>query len=102
MAASNTVPLHRISLFRAEYYNPVGKYSVDIWGQFYLERHKSKIRHYNSASTEMEFLDISLTKDSSFLLPFYWRILIKTILFSGFKNPHKKIRRKRKLESIHE
>jgi hypothetical protein len=47
--------------------------------------------------TEMEFLDINLTKDSSLLLhaihsPFYWRILKKTILLSGFK----------KMESIHE
>ncbi len=47
-------------------------------------------------SPEMEFLDISLTKGSSLLLyaiqsPFYyWRILKKTILFSGFKNPYKK------------
>jgi hypothetical protein len=43
--------------------------------------------------TEMEFLDINLTKDLS-LLPhaihssFYWRILKKTILLSGFKNPY--------------
>jgi hypothetical protein len=39
----------------------------------------------------MEFLDISLTKDSSLLLydihsPFSGRILKKTILLSGFKN----------------
>ncbi len=44
---------------------------------------------------EMEFLDINLTKDSSLLLhainsPFYWRILKKTILFSGLKNACKK------------
>jgi hypothetical protein len=43
----------------------------------------------------MEFLDISLTKGSSLLLYdihsiLYWRILKKTILFSGFKNPYKK------------
>jgi hypothetical protein len=42
--------------------------------------------------TEIEFLDINLTKDSSLLLhaihsPFYWRILQKTTLLSGFKNP---------------
>jgi hypothetical protein len=42
----------------------------------------------------MEFLDINWTKDSSILRPaihslFYWRILKKTILFSGFKNPYK-------------
>ncbi len=56
---------------------------------------------------EMEFLDINWTKDSSLLLtviqsPFYWRILKKTILFSGIKNPYKKLRETRKLESIHE
>jgi hypothetical protein len=56
--------------------------------------------------TEMEFLDINLTKNSSLLLhaihsPFYWRILKKTILFFGFKNT-KKIRETRKLEYIHE
>jgi hypothetical protein len=33
--------------------------------------------------------------------PFYLWILKKTILFSGFKNPYKKIRETRKLESIH-
>ncbi len=43
----------------------------------------------------MEFLDISLTKDSSLLLhaihsTFYWLILKKTILYSGFNNPVKK------------
>ncbi len=43
-----------------------------------------------SSDTEMEFLDINLTKDLSFLLhaihsPSYCRrILKKTILFSGF------------------
>jgi hypothetical protein len=36
-----------------------------------------------------------LTKDSSLLFyaiynPFYWRILKKTILYSGFKNTYKK------------
>jgi hypothetical protein len=49
----------------------------------------------------------SLTKDPSLLLhaihiPFYWRILKKTILFSGFINPFKKICETRKLEFIHE
>jgi hypothetical protein len=53
--------------------------------------------------TEMEFLDIYLTKDLSLLLhaihsPFYWLILKKTIHFSGFK----KICETRKFESIHE
>ncbi len=43
----------------------------------------------------MEFLVINFTKDSSLLLrtihrPFYWRILQKAMLFSGFKNTHKK------------
>ncbi len=56
---------------------------------------------------EMQFLDIILTKDSNLLLHaihslFYWRILKKTKLFSGFQNPYKKIRETRKLESIHE
>jgi hypothetical protein len=49
----------------------------------------------------------SLTKESSLLLhaihsPFYWRILEKIILYSGFKNTYEKIRKTRKLESIHE
>jgi hypothetical protein len=53
--------------------------------------------------TEMEFLDINLTKNSIHLLhavqsTFCWRILKKTILLSGFL----KIRETRKLESIHE
>jgi hypothetical protein len=34
------------------------------------------------------------------LFTVYWRILKKTILFSGFENPYKKIRETRKLESI--
>ncbi len=43
----------------------------------------------------MESLDIILTKDSCLLLhaihgPFYWRILNKPILFSGFKKRYKK------------
>jgi hypothetical protein len=43
----------------------------------------------------MEFLDISLPKDSSLLLhaihrPFYWQILNKSMVYSGFKNPYKK------------
>ncbi len=55
----------------------------------------------------MEFLDISLAKYSCLLLhaihnPFYWQILKKTKLFSGFKNPYKKISETRKLESVHE
>jgi hypothetical protein len=58
-------------------------------------------------SPEMEFLDISYTKDSSLFLqaihiPFYWRILKKTIPFSGFKNPCKKIFETRKLDSTYE
>ena len=56
---------------------------------------------------ETEFLDINFTKDSSLLLqaihsPFYSRILKKTILFLGFKNPYEKICETRKLESIDE
>ncbi len=43
----------------------------------------------------MDFLDINLTRDSSLLLhaihsPFFWWILKKTIVFSGFKYPCKK------------
>ncbi len=46
--------------------------------------------------SEMEFLDISLQKTSSLLLhgihsPFYWRILKKTMLYSGIKNTCKKL-----------
>jgi hypothetical protein len=56
---------------------------------------------------ETEFLDIILSKDSSLLLHaihilFYWRTLRKTIVLSGFKNPYKKIRETRELESFHE
>jgi hypothetical protein len=36
------------------------------------------------------------------LSSFYWRILKKTILFSGFKNLYKKIRETRKLKSTPE
>jgi hypothetical protein len=55
--------------------------------------------------TEMEFLGISFTKDSSLLLHaihshFYWQVLKKTMLFSGFKNPFKKIRETRKLDFV--
>ncbi len=58
-------------------------------------------------TTEMEFLDIILTKDLSFLLhsihsPFYWRISKNPILFFGFNNPYKKICETRKLKSIPE
>ncbi len=53
----------------------------------------------------MEFLDINLTKDSTLLFhaihsPFYWQILKKTLLFSGYKNPYEKIRETRKLDSF--
>jgi hypothetical protein len=55
-------------------------------------------------SAEMEFLDINFTKDSSLLVhaisQSLLRILKKTRLF-GFKNPDKKIRETRTLESIH-
>jgi hypothetical protein len=56
---------------------------------------------------EMEFLDINLAKDSSLLLHtihshFYWRILKKLILFSGFKTHYKKFYETRKLGSLHE
>jgi hypothetical protein len=53
---------------------------------------------------QMEFFEINFTKDSSLLphaihSPFYWRILKKTILYSGFNNPCKNPRT-RKFESI--
>ncbi len=64
---------------------------------------------FPAVSPEMEFMDmdINLTKGSSLLLHavhslFYWRILKTIILLSGFKNPYRKIRETRKLESIHE
>ncbi len=49
----------------------------------------------------MEFFDTSLTEDSSLLLhaihsPLYWRILKKTILYSGLNNPYKKIPQNKK------
>ncbi len=45
--------------------------------------------------SKMEFLDINLTKDSSLSLhtihsPFYWWVLKKTILYSGFKTTYEK------------
>jgi hypothetical protein len=46
---------------------------------------------------EMEFLDINLTKNSMLFTVPYWRILKKTIPFSGFKKVLT-----RKLEYIHE
>ncbi len=54
-------------------------------------------------STEMKFLDISLTKDSSLLLHAIRSVSTggfkkKTRLYSGFKNTRKKIRETRKLE----
>jgi hypothetical protein len=63
-----------------------------------------KLDYLTSKKAETGFLDINLTKDSSLLLHAihslfycYWRILKKTILFSGFKNPYKKIRETRRL-----
>jgi hypothetical protein len=67
-----------------------------------------QIKIYNRASfgreklcsvyPEMEFLDINLTKDTSLLRhaihsPVYWRILKKTIFYSGFKNCSKCIQK---------
>jgi hypothetical protein len=52
--------------------------------------------------------DIGLTKDPLSLLlhsihsPFYWSILKKTILVSGFESHFKKILGTRKLDSVHE
>jgi len=56
---------------------------------------------------EVEFIDINLTKDLNFLLHaihslFYCRILQKTIRYSFFKTTYKKLRKTRKLESIHD
>jgi hypothetical protein len=56
------------------------------------------------ANPELEFLDIDLIEDSSLLVPavhcpFYWRILNKSILFSGFKNSYEKIREKTRVNS---
>jgi hypothetical protein len=43
---------------------------------------------------EMEFFDISLTKDESFVLCYSQSLILavfkEPILFSGFKNPYKK------------
>jgi hypothetical protein len=55
----------------------------------------------------MEFLDINFKKHSSLVLhvihsSFYRRILQEIILYSGFKNPDKKISETRKLDCIHE
>jgi hypothetical protein len=60
--------------------------------------------------TEMKFLDINLTKDSSLLLhaihsPFYWRILQETLLYCGLKIHTKKYAKQessslRRLESM--
>jgi hypothetical protein len=55
----------------------------------------------------MEFLDIKLTKDSSYLLHAIHSLstggfLKKSRLYSGFNNTYKKIRETRKLESIRE
>ncbi len=53
----------------------------------------------------MKFLAINLTKESAFCSVsclFYMRILQKTILQFGFKNPDQKIHETRKIESTHE
>jgi len=55
----------------------------------------------------MEFLDINLTKDLSLLLDAIHSLstvgfLKKTRLYSGFINTYQKIRKKGKLECIHE
>jgi hypothetical protein len=65
------------------------------------------LKIFSIRKPEMEFLNISLTKDAFLLLydihsPFYWRILKKTKLYSGFNNPFKKIYETRKLEFIRE
>ncbi len=60
----------------------------------------SRQAEWQTNREEMRFMDIRLTKDSSLLLhdihsPFYWRILKKTILFSGFKHTYKNPRQKK-------
>ncbi len=59
-------------------------------------------RRSNLSHPQMEFLDINLTEDSGLLLHAIHSsfFLKKTRLFSGFKNPYKKIREKE--GSIHE
>ncbi len=68
----------------------------------FIVQHSSRTLVYKC--TEMKFLDISLTKDSSLLLqaihnPFYWQTLKKTIFFPSSDNLYKKISKTRKLES---
>jgi hypothetical protein len=70
-----------------------GRQQACIWLRtlLYITVHSITVTIPSGESLEMEFFDINLTKDSSLLFraihsPFYWRILKKTILFSGFKN----------------
>jgi hypothetical protein len=56
---------------------------------------------------EMEFLDINLTRRLESFAPCYsqslsLRILQANIPYTGIKNPGKKIRETRKLDSVHE
>jgi hypothetical protein len=69
------------------------------------------MNHASDASSEMEFLDISLTKDSGLFAPCYSQYFLladfkenqKTILFSVLHTKYiKKISNTRKLKSIYE
>ncbi len=62
--------------------------------RFGLETYAA-VRGVSFPDPEMEFWDINLTKGMSLMLhaihcTFYWRILKKTICFSGFNNPRNK------------
>ncbi len=62
---------------------------------FWIQFKNFSWRAQNGKYPEMEFLNISLTKNSIHLLhavhnTFCWQILQKTILFFGFKNPRNK------------
>ncbi len=64
-----------------------------------IMKHALPVRNH-TRDLMMELLDINLIKDSSLFLhaihnPFYWWILEKTILFSGFKNSYKNPRNKK-------
>ncbi len=91
------IPISRTSSHNIILFSGLARFHQKITVNFTRHNaffHGQKIG-FVSATPEMEFLDISSTKDSSLLLhaihsPLYWRILKKTILFSGFKNYTKK------------
>jgi hypothetical protein len=70
------------------------------WVPFSLFVFCTAVESWTNQYSEMEFLDINLTKDLSLFLnpihsPFYWRILNKTTLLSGFKIITKNLRNKK-------